>query len=131
MCALNIQKGDEAVWHNFGKFLENGGGGYLLKSNVFKQADETQLSVTVVGLSSPLISGWGNEKEPDCFCKLRVLGAEHLCGDDEVKQQTSVIMDDRCPQFNERFHFLLKRPNALSLLITLHDKDRLSSDGQY
>ncbi len=140
MIAMNIQKGDEPVWQNFAKFQDNGGCGYLLKDRLLPTQDiEIKLTVKIIGLHNELSGGWGYEKDPDCYCTLKILGADHKDYPKTKKngkeyklstlvEKTRIVYDNKKPQWNEEFEFTLHNPQTLQLLITMYDYDKVSGD---
>jgi len=129
--ALNFQTKDLPMRLNMGKFLDNGGSGYVLKSNALRAIkDETSFSKTI---HVKLISGWQLPKESgtpkgeviDPYVKMRTYGLP----EDSKKYRSKVIQNNGFnPHWDEKVSFSFSRADLAQLHFEVWDQDKLSKD---
>ncbi|XP_028904496.1 1-phosphatidylinositol 4,5-bisphosphate phosphodiesterase zeta-1 isoform X1 [Ornithorhynchus anatinus] len=144
MVALNFQTPGLPMDLQNGRFLDNGGCGYILKPEILRNS---KLSFNPTGPStndSPvtfsirLISGFqlppsnfsaSNKADP------RVIIEIHGVPEDQCKQQTRVIKKNAlCPRWNETFTFTIQVPDLALVRFVVEDQVSLASNeflGQY
>uniref|UniRef100_A0A6I8NUV5 Phosphoinositide phospholipase C n=1 Tax=Ornithorhynchus anatinus TaxID=9258 RepID=A0A6I8NUV5_ORNAN len=142
--ALNFQTPGLPMDLQNGRFLDNGGCGYILKPEILRNS---KLSFNPTGPStndSPvtfsirLISGFqlppsnfsaSNKADP------RVIIEIHGVPEDQCKQQTRVIKKNAlCPRWNETFTFTIQVPDLALVRFVVEDQVSLASNeflGQY
>ncbi|EGB05678.1 hypothetical protein AURANDRAFT_54465 [Aureococcus anophagefferens] len=142
--ALNMQvKGeDNPLWTNHGKFLANGGAGYVRKPswmmrkdftflNTYFEALRTQSLPTKAHLSVQLTSaegwteGWGLESAPDVYCIVSVAGGPPQ---DKQHHKSKTIDNSKSPVWNETATFDLACPELAVVTLEFWDDDDLSGD---
>ncbi|KAH8052800.1 phosphatidylinositol phospholipase C [Aureococcus anophagefferens] len=140
--ALNMQvKGeDNPLWTNHGKFLANGGAGYVRKPSWMMrdftflntyEALRTQSLPTKAHLSVQLTSaegwteGWGLESAPDVYCIVSVAGGPPQ---DKQHHKSKTIDNSKSPVWNETATFDLACPELAVVTLEFWDDDDLSGD---
>uniref|UniRef100_A0A8C8SV19 Phosphoinositide phospholipase C n=1 Tax=Pelusios castaneus TaxID=367368 RepID=A0A8C8SV19_9SAUR len=144
MVALNFQTPGLQMDLQNGKFMDNGGCGYLLKPE-FLRSPTTQFNPnnvtgyqTPVTLSIRLISGYqlppsnlSRTNKADPVVQIEIHGVP----EDQVKQQTCVIKSNAlCPRWNETFTFTIQVPELALVRFTVEDQISLAANeflGQY
>lgn len=136
--ALNFQTtGGEPMQLLHGKFMDNGGSGYILKPD-FQLSEEkfaAQLTKPTKKkrLKMKIISGYQIPKPKDSkkgevidpFIKIEVHGAKS----DNQQVKTSVIQNNGFnPQWNETVSFTLNFPELVLLRFAVYDSDRYVDD---
>mmetsp|Transcript_11177 Transcript_11177/g.15381 ORF Transcript_11177/g.15381 Transcript_11177/m.15381 type:complete len:582 (+) Transcript_11177:40-1785(+) len=154
--ALNVQvklpKKARPVWINYGKFLANGGAGYILKpsAHILRRAIEdasamstsqsssgsSQRLVGHTNLRCPTLKidliaargwtgGWGKyESTPDIYASITVAGGNL----NHETKKTKTIDNTSSPSWNETFEFALPIPDLAVCLIEFWDADLTSGD---
>ncbi|XP_060086322.1 1-phosphatidylinositol 4,5-bisphosphate phosphodiesterase eta-2-like [Ylistrum balloti] len=136
--ALNFQTtGGEPMQLLHGKFLDNGGSGYVLKpdfqlseekfaSQVAKPTRKKKLKMKIISgyqIPKPKDSKKGEVIDP--FIKIEVHGAKS----DNQQVKTSVIQNNGFnPQWNETVSFTLNFPELVLLRFVVYDSDRYVDD---
>ena len=138
MVALNFQANDQPMWLNRGKFLFNGGCGYIRKPKYLLDRSVLAHPRPAKSLRITIIagSGWEIFKDvdlfdaPDSYVRITVAGSLK-----DSKSYTTCTFNghDRTgpkaqPYFNETFSFQIVEPELALLLFTLYDKDTTSQD---
>eukprot|EP00027_Filamoeba_sp_ATCC50430_P001013 CAMPEP_0168555584 /NCGR_PEP_ID=MMETSP0413-20121227/8417_1 /TAXON_ID=136452 /ORGANISM="Filamoeba nolandi, Strain NC-AS-23-1" /LENGTH=837 /DNA_ID=CAMNT_0008586453 /DNA_START=37 /DNA_END=2550 /DNA_ORIENTATION=- len=138
--ALNYQTGSDPMWINDGKFMDNGGSGYLLKPKFLREEKITfnpegkhsvqkTLHVTVIS-GSQLPKVEGKEKTDkgeviDPYVKVIMYGVSA----DKKSHKTKVVKNNGFnPVWNNDFKFPIHVPELAILLFTVSDSDMVSSD---
>lgn len=140
LVALNYQNNDESMALCYGKFLDNGGCGYILKPNYLLRSNEnhfnplnpTETFDKPMYLNIQILSGQflPRSKEtskdiPDVYVRMSIHGL--AC--DEKSQQTKVIDNNGFdPIWNETFQFHIRFPQLALVYFAVMDHDPLSSD---
>ncbi|XP_069904575.1 1-phosphatidylinositol 4,5-bisphosphate phosphodiesterase zeta-1 isoform X4 [Oryctolagus cuniculus] len=143
MVALNFQTpGLPMDLHN-GKFLDNGGSGYILKPqflrdnksqfNPHKANDSDPITLTIKiisGIQLPLSNSFTNKA--DTLVIVEVFGVPN----DQMKQQTRVIKKNAfSPRWNETFTFIIQVPElALIRFVVVENQGLIAGNeflGQY
>jgi uncharacterized protein YjbI with pentapeptide repeats len=138
--ALNYQTGADPMWINDGKFLDNGGSGYVLKPKFLREEKITfnpegklsvqkTLHVTVIsGSQLPKVEGKEKTEKGeviDPYVKVAVHGVSA----DKKSHKTKVVKNNGFnPVWNNDFKFALHQPELAILLLTVSDSDMVSSD---
>ncbi|XP_067415072.1 1-phosphatidylinositol 4,5-bisphosphate phosphodiesterase zeta-1 [Emydura macquarii macquarii] len=144
MVALNFQTPGLQMDLQNGKFMDNGGCGYLLKPE-FMRSFTTQFNpYNVTGDNNPvtlsirLISGYqlppsnlSRTNKADPLVQIEIHGVP----EDQAKQQTCVIKSNAlCPRWNETFTFTIQVPELALVRFTVEDQISLAANeflGQY
>jgi hypothetical protein len=141
LVALNYQTASLPVWINQGRFVDNGGSGYVLKPDFLQPVGATmpqpwdakpaevqcELTVTVIsGHYLPKPAGHADASEViDPFVEVSVHGVEA----DEKTQKTKVIDNNGFnPRWNETFSFNITAPEVALISFVVKDKDIASED---
>ncbi|BFZ04244.1 hypothetical protein BsWGS_07283 [Bradybaena similaris] len=137
--ALNYQTGGEPMQLNHGRFLDNGGVGYVLKPSFLMSEDMFGVISGVVSrsvnktLKITIISGYQIPKPNDStkgevidpFIKIEVFGVPS----DAAECRTKVIEDNGLnPRWDETFIFKVRVPELALLRFTVKDEDRGRDD---
>ena len=141
MAALNYQNADDMMAFCYGKFLDNGGCGYILKPDELINARRTKFNPwnpshvhrePAQTLTIKIISGQflprSNHKSsdiPDPYVSVSVHGLP--C--DEQKQKTGMIANNGFdPIWNETFQFHVRYPQMCLIYFAVYDQDTVSTD---
>jgi len=143
--ALNYQTASKPMFLNDGKFMDNGGCGYVLKPKYFTTLDPAfhpgKKSSGGTKFDLEIISGWQLPKSMsaksrdgeviDPYVKMYVRGLKH----DDYKTRTKVVSNNGFnPEWNHRVNFTVTNVDLALLLFLVIDKDLISADdliGQY
>ncbi|XP_075753864.1 1-phosphatidylinositol 4,5-bisphosphate phosphodiesterase zeta-1 [Pelodiscus sinensis] len=143
MVALNFQTPGLQMELHAGRFLDNGGCGYILKPEFLRDPNTTFNPNNVTDcppltLSIRIICGYqlppsqhskGNKADP--LVQIELFGVP----EDQIKQQTCVIKRNAmCPRWNETFTFTVHVPEVALIRFTLKDQVMLAANdflGQY
>jgi len=144
--ALNYQTGTEPMWTNDGKFMDNGGCGYILKPSYMLDEkvkfDPSEKKKTTKNLELIIISGWqlpkvaGKETKSkgeviDPYVKVSINGVPL----DRRAVQTKVIKNNGFnPVWSSTFKVPIVNEDLLTLTFAVSDSDLVSKDdfiGQY
>jgi hypothetical protein len=131
LVALNYQTGDDAMFANHGKFLLNGGCGYVLKPEYMlkdgvNQSRGIRLQLHILGGSQLPKPGGANAGEiidPFLFVDICGLGAD-------TKRYTTGVIDNNGfdPTWNQEISFDIQQPDAAVLNIKAMDSDAMRSE---
>eukprot|EP00026_Physarum_polycephalum_P005414 Phypoly_transcript_05448.p1 GENE.Phypoly_transcript_05448~~Phypoly_transcript_05448.p1 ORF type:complete len:578 (-),score=71.98 Phypoly_transcript_05448:158-1891(-) len=130
LVCLNYQTNDEPMWLNTGKFMDNGGCGYVLKPNTLLAREQNVARKT---LTVNLISGWRLPKETGTthgaiinpYVRIKVFGHP----DDFQKFKSRVIrLDGFNPYWNETVSFGLSRPELAQIIFEVYESDSTGKD---
>jgi len=130
--ALNYQTKDLPMKLNLGKFLDNGGCGYVLKPHTLRILD-VKHEKQQKNLRLRLISGWQLPKESgtpkgeviDPYVKIHIFGV----AEDLKKYKSKVIANNGFnPVWNETVPFSVSHPEVAELVFDVYDQDKLSKD---
>jgi hypothetical protein len=134
LVALNYQTGDLPYHINFGKFLENGQTGYVLKPD-YMIADNAmapvnngvRLIINVISASHlPKPGGALRGEIVDPFVLVQLSG---VTAAESFEARTRTVRNNGFnPVWNETFSFEIKRPDLCYLTFHVHDEDVLRSD---
>ena len=140
LVALNYQNDGTMMSLNYGKFLDNGGCGYILKPHYLINARQTQfnpfncqmdfdrpLTITITIISGQFLprSSKKSSDIPDPYVCLSTHGLP--C--DESQHQTRTINNNGLdPIWNETFHFRIRYPQMCLLYFAVIDKDVLADE---
>ena len=140
MVALNYQTADDMMALYYGKFLDNGSCGYILKPNYLIRAHETQFNPsncqinfdTPQTLTMKIISGQFLPKSspetsdlPDSY----VIVSTHGLPCDTKAHKTKVVKDNGFdPIWNETFQFHIRFPQMCLIYFSVMDHDTISTD---
>lgn len=140
LAALNFQNDGDMMSLNYGKFLDNGGCGYVLKPNYLLNAEQTDfnpwtcqvnydrpLTLTLTIISGQFLprSSLKSSDIPDSYVRISTHGLP--C--DQSEHQTHVIENNGFdPLWNETFHFRIRYPQMCLLYLSVMDNDPLSTD---
>ncbi|XP_006888547.1 PREDICTED: 1-phosphatidylinositol 4,5-bisphosphate phosphodiesterase zeta-1 [Elephantulus edwardii] len=142
MVALNFQTPGLPMDLQIGKFLDNGGSGYVLKPHFLRDINlkfdpsESFRVTKPITLTIRLISGIQlplNDNSPD---KADTLVMIEIFGipDDQRKQQTRIIRKNAfSPKWNETFTFVIKVPELALIRFVVNQVSFMGNDvlGQY
>ncbi|GAB1291394.1 1-phosphatidylinositol 4,5-bisphosphate phosphodiesterase zeta-1 [Apodemus speciosus] len=143
MVALNFQTPGMPMDLQNGKFLDNGGSGYVLKPDILRDTtlgfnpNEPEKDGHPITLTIRLISGIQLPvSEPSNTADILVIIEVYGVPNDHVKQQTRVIKNNAfSPKWNETFTFLIQVPElALIRFVVEAQQGFLSGNellGQY
>uniref|UniRef100_A0A8D0G983 Phosphoinositide phospholipase C n=1 Tax=Sphenodon punctatus TaxID=8508 RepID=A0A8D0G983_SPHPU len=137
MVALNFQTPGLQMDLQNGKFLDNGGSGYLLKPEFLREIDTTfnphsMYSIYVSFLLMQIISG--HQLPPSNRSKTNkadplVLIEIHGVPEDQTKQQTCVIKGNALsPNWNETFTFTIQVPELALIRFVVEDQLSLGAN---
>ncbi|XP_074794312.1 1-phosphatidylinositol 4,5-bisphosphate phosphodiesterase zeta-1 [Natator depressus] len=144
MVALNFQTPGLQMELQNGKFMDNGGCGYLLKPEFMRDSTTQFNPYNVTGNHNPitlsirLISGYqlppsnlSRTNKADPLVQIEIHGVP----EDQVKQQTCVIKSNAlCPRWNETFTFNVQVPELALVRFVVEDQISLAANeflGQY
>jgi len=130
--ALNYQTGSHPMWLNVGKFLDNGGSGYVLKPSFLRTPnssfDPLEKRKVTRTLTIQIISGWllpkttGESKKGDVvdpYVKMYLFGVPQ----DQKKEKTKVFQNNGFhPVWKEEFKFQISVVELANLLFVVADK---------
>ncbi|UJR09704.1 hypothetical protein I4U23_013933 [Adineta vaga] len=140
MVALNYQNEDDMIALCYGKFLDNGGCGYILKPNYLLDAQDTEfnpwdiemnfdypqtLTITIISGQFLPRSNLKSSDIPDPFVRLSTHGMH--C--DEYVRKTKVVNNNGFnPVWNENFQFRIKFPQMCLIYFSIMDYDVLTNN---
>ncbi|CAF3993528.1 unnamed protein product [Rotaria sp. Silwood2] len=140
MAALNFQNEDDIMALSYGKFLDNGGCGYILKPNYLIKAYKTRYSpldsqlnldfpqvLTLTIISAQFLSRSNSTifDIPDPY----VLVSIHGLPCDHQTRKTKVIQNNGLdPIWNEKISFRIKYPKMALVYFSVYDYDAFTSD---
>ncbi|NXP34988.1 PLCZ1 phosphodiesterase, partial [Leiothrix lutea] len=144
MVALNFQTPGTQMELQDGKFLDNGGCGYVLKPEFLRDRNTTFTPRNVGGYSKPmslsirLISGhqlppssMSKTNKADPKVQIEIYGVP----EDQTKKKSSVIKSNAlCPKWNETFSFTIQVPELAMIRFCVEDEVSLANNeflGQY
>ncbi|XP_004755796.1 1-phosphatidylinositol 4,5-bisphosphate phosphodiesterase zeta-1 isoform X1 [Mustela putorius furo] len=144
MVALNFQTPGLPMDLQIGKFLDNGGSGYILKPHFLRDIEtqfdpnETPRDTDPVTLTIRLISGIqlppsnnSSSNKANTLVILEIFGVP----DDHVRQQTRVIKRNAfCPRWNETFTFIIQVPELALIRFVVESQGLITGNeflGQY
>ncbi|NXP68990.1 PLCZ1 phosphodiesterase, partial [Chloropsis cyanopogon] len=144
MVALNFQTPGTQMELQDGKFLDNGGCGYVLKPEFLRDRNTTFTPRNVGGHSKPmslsirLISGhqlppssMSKTNKADPKVQIEIYGVP----EDQARKKSSVIKSNAlCPKWNETFSFHIQVPELAMIRFCVEDEVSLASNeflGQY
>lgn len=132
LVALNYQTGDLAYHINFGKFLENGRTGYVLKPDYMlydslqEKPAAVELILNVISASNlPKPKGAQKGEIIDPFVTVFVNGVDE--DNSEVKTKT-ITNNGFNPIWNQTFAFRITRPDLAHITFHINDEDVLRSE---
>lgn len=133
LVALNFQTGDLPYHVNFGKFLENGRTGYVLKpeymisGNTAAHMASMRLTVTAISATQlPKPGGAQKGEIIDPFVKIYIHGPD---SSDCAEATTRTVVDNGFnPVWNQVFTFDIRRPENTYVTFHVMDEDVLSSE---
>lgn len=142
MAALNFQNDDDIMPLSYGKFLDNGGCGYVLKPDYLINAGETNynpsipkpdldqaqiLTITVVSAQFLSRSTADAFDIPDPYVSISIHGLP--C--DQKQQKTKEIVNNGLdPIWNEKFTFYIKYPQMALVYFVVYDHDSFTRDDE-
>ena len=140
MAALNHQNEDDMMSLSYGKFLDNGGCGYILKPKYVLHANQTNfnplepkahldhpqiLTITIISAQFLARSSSKTSDIPDPYVSVSVHGLD--C--DEQQQKTRVVNDNGFnPVWNEQLTFRIRFPQMSLIYFAIYDSDAFSRD---
>ncbi len=140
MAALNHQNDDDMMALCHGKFLDNGGCGYILKPNYLIDAEKTKINpwdcqinydlpqtviITIISGQFLPRSTSKTTDIPDPYVQISTHGL--FC--DEKIQKTKVIDNNGFdPTWNETFQFHIRFPQMCLIYFSVMDSDALTQD---
>jgi phosphatidylinositol phospholipase C delta len=140
MVALNYQNEDDMMALCYGKFLDNGGCGYILKPDYLTSFEQTRfnpwntevlfdypqtLTITIISGQFLPRSHVKSSDIPDPFVRVSTHGLR--C--DERMEKTKVVENNGFdPVWNETFQFSIKFPQMCLLYFSVLDYDLLTND---
>jgi phosphatidylinositol phospholipase C delta len=140
MAALNFQNEDHIMPLCYGKFLDNGGCGYVLKPNYLTHARETgynplnpdldldeSCTLTLKIISAQFLSRLNQSKSdvPDPYVTVSIHGLP--C--DQQSQKTAVIENNGLdPQWYEKFTFQIRYPQMALVYFSIYDYNAITAD---
>ncbi|NXD19141.1 PLCZ1 phosphodiesterase, partial [Spelaeornis formosus] len=144
MVALNFQTMGTQMELQDGKFLDNGGCGYVLKPEFLRDRNTTFTPQNVGGYSKPmalsirLISGHqlprssaSKTNKADPMVQIEIYGVP----EDQARKKSSVIKSNALsPRWNETFSFSIQVPELAMIRFSVEDELSLSTNeflGQY
>ncbi|CAF0885382.1 unnamed protein product [Adineta ricciae] len=140
MVALNYQNDDDMIALCHGKFLDNGGCGYILKPDYLRHAEDTEFDPWDIGMNFDhsqtvtitIISGQflprSNLKSsdiPDPFVRLSTHGMR--C-DEHVVKTRPIDNNGFDPIWNEQFRFRIKFPQMCLIYFCVMDYDLITNN---
>lgn len=144
MVALNFQTSGVQMDLLNGKFMDNGGCGYILKPEFLRNSDTQFTPYNIIGNHQPLtltiklISGHqlppsslSRTNKADPLVVIEIYGVP----EDQTKQQSSVVKGNALgPRWNETFTFTIHVPELALVRFVVEDQISLTSNdflGQY
>ncbi|XP_027761017.1 1-phosphatidylinositol 4,5-bisphosphate phosphodiesterase zeta-1 [Empidonax traillii] len=144
MVALNFQTPGTQMELQDGKFLDNGGCGYVLKPEFLRDRNTTFTPKNVGAYSKPmslsirLISGhqlppssMSKTNKADPLVQIEIYGVP----EDQTKKKSSVVKSNAlCPKWNETFSFNIQVPELAMIRFCVEDEVSLVNNeflGQY
>uniref|UniRef100_A0A8C5UQI5 Phosphoinositide phospholipase C n=1 Tax=Malurus cyaneus samueli TaxID=2593467 RepID=A0A8C5UQI5_9PASS len=144
MVALNFQTPGTQMELQDGKFLDNGGCGYVLKPEFLRDRNTTFTPHNVGGHSKPmslsirLISGHqlppsslSRTNKADPMVQIEIYGVP----EDQARKKSSVVKSNAlCPKWNETFSFHIQVPELAMIRFCVEDEVSLVNNeflGQY
>ncbi|NP_473407.2 1-phosphatidylinositol 4,5-bisphosphate phosphodiesterase zeta-1 [Mus musculus] len=143
MVALNFQTPGLPMDLQNGKFLDNGGSGYILKPDILRDTtlgfnpnepeyDDHPVTLTIRIISGIQLPVSSSSNTPDIVVIIEVYGVPN----DHVKQQTRVVKNNAfSPKWNETFTFLIQVPELALIRFVVETQQGLLSGnellGQY
>jgi hypothetical protein len=140
MAALNYQNEDDIMPLCYGKFLDNGGCGYILKPDYLLYANETKytpsnyqlnlddpqlLTLTIISAQFLSRSSITTSDIPDPYVTVSIHGLP--C--DQQTRKTKVIENNGLnPIWNEKFSFQIKYPQMALVYFSVYDYDAFTRD---
>uniref|UniRef100_A0A8D2LLT9 Phosphoinositide phospholipase C n=1 Tax=Varanus komodoensis TaxID=61221 RepID=A0A8D2LLT9_VARKO len=138
MVALNFQTPGVQMDLLMGKFLDNGGSGFVLKPEFLRRKDTVFDPFDVVGKYNPvtltirIISGYqlppsnlSKSNKADPVVKIEIHGVPG----DTVKQQTSIVKNNALnPRWNETFTFNVQVPDLALVRFVVEDQMALTAN---
>lgn len=140
MAALNYQNEDDIMPLCYGKFLDNGGCGYILKPSYLINAHQTKYNplnaqvdldfpqmLTIKILTAQFLSRSSLKTSdiPDPYVNIAIHGLP--C--DRQLQKTKVISNNGLnPTWNESFSFRIKYPQMALVYFSVYDSDAFTAD---
>ncbi|NXK90001.1 PLCZ1 phosphodiesterase, partial [Formicarius rufipectus] len=132
MVALNFQTPGPQMELQDGKFLDNGGCGYLLKPEFLRDRNTTFTPQNVGGHSKPmslsirLISGHqlppsnlSKTNKADPLVQIEIYGVP----EDQAKKKSAVVKSNAlCPKWNETFSFNIQVPELAMIRFCVEDE---------
>ncbi len=134
MVSLNFQANDRAMWLNRGKFIANGGCGFVRKPRYLIDPHFSTPSRPTNLLTITLVAGIGWEAlkhkttVTETYVRITIAGNVN-----DFKSHTSSVFTSRNrvnvqPYFNETFEFYLKEQELALVMFTVHDKANTTPD---
>ncbi|KAK1341339.1 hypothetical protein QTO34_017744 [Cnephaeus nilssonii] len=144
MVALNFQTPGLPMDIQNGKFLDNGGSGYILKPRFLRDAEtefnpkKTPENSKPVTLTIKVISGiqlppsiYSSSNKADTLVIIEIFGVPN----DQVKQHTRVVKKNAfCPRWNETFTFIIQVPELALIRFVVESQNVIAENeflGQY
>jgi len=134
MISLNYQTGDKPMQINQGRFLDNGGCGYILRpdymfSDTYNPANPSTLAqnnvtplefdIKIIG-ARHLIGSKGKRGLVSPFVEVEVLGSDY----DNYKVKTKVVPDNGLsPMWDETFRIKIQNPSMAVFRLAVFDED--------
>jgi phosphatidylinositol phospholipase C delta len=140
MAAVNYQNSDDQMALYYGKFLDNGGCGYVLKPDYLRNAHQTEFNphhslnsfdqhlifqITVISGQFLPRSNLKTTDIPDPYVQITAHG---LPCDDKVYKTRTIDNNGFDPYWNETFEFRIKFPQMCLLYFSVIDYDPMSKD---
>lgn len=131
--ALNFQTKDTSMCLNGALFADNGGCGFVLKPEVFKDPEFDPTDVTTMKnkklLDLKIISGQRfTKKNADPYVRVEVIGVKADC--DQDKETKYIKNNGFDPVWNETLRFNINCPELAFVKFSVLDKDSLSKDDE-
>ncbi|KAM9672613.1 1-phosphatidylinositol 4,5-bisphosphate phosphodiesterase zeta-1 [Trichechus inunguis] len=144
MVALNFQTPGLPMDLQNGKFLDNGGSGYILKPQFLRQSKSNFNSNEALKNSKPItltirlisgiqlpVSNLSSPKKADTLAIIEIYGVP----DDQMKQQTRAIKKNAfSPRWNETFTFIIHVPELALIRFVVENQVLITGNeflGQY
>ncbi len=140
MCAVNYQNSDDEMALYYGKFLDNGGCGYILKPSYLINSHVTEfnpwhslnnlddhLNIIVTVVSGQFLPRSNSKTKdiPDPYIQITTRGVP--C-DDKVHKTRTVNNNGFDPIWNEAFEFRIRFPQMCLMYFSAIDYDPMSKD---
>jgi hypothetical protein len=142
MVALNYQSYDDMMALCYGKFLDNGGCGYILKPNYLLNAEKIQFNpwncqknfdnpqILTITIISGQFLPQSNHKTldiPDPYVRISTHG---LTDDEHVKKTKFIDNNGFNPIWNETFQFRIRFPQLCLIYFSVMDHDVVTHDNR-